>query len=184
MNSYAVYRITETIRIMPFVVLAILIYNFYPITAVMIILLALLKNVPIMTIAYDNTYLDPNPVRWDMRRVLALSTVLGVIGVIETFGQLIPAKTFRKLDLAQIQSFVFLKLAVAGHLTLFVARSRKPFWAPPHPAPAMVRSALATKALATACAGLGRFVAAVPREYVGRVNCPLHPAAAARAAKP
>ena len=169
MNSYAIYRITETIRIMLFVVLAILVYNFYPITAVMIILLALLNDVPIMTIAYDNTYLDPNPVRWDMRRVLTLSTVLGVIGVIETFGLLILAKTYLKLDLAQIQSFVFLKLAVAGHLTLFVARSRKPFWAPPYPAPAMIWSALATKALATACVGLGWFVAAVPWEYIGLI---------------
>ena len=169
MNSYAIYRITETIRIMFFVVLAILVYNFYPITAVMIILLALLNDVPIMTIAYDNTYLDPNPVRWDMRRVLTLSTVLGFIGVIETFGLLILAKTYLKLDLPQIQSFVFLKLAVAGHLTLFVARTRKPFWAAPHPAPAMIWSALATKALATACVGLGWFVAAVPWEYVGLI---------------
>ncbi|EKO37890.1 MAG: plasma-membrane proton-efflux P-type ATPase [Solidesulfovibrio magneticus str. Maddingley MBC34] len=169
MNSYAIYRITETIRIMLFVVLAILVYNFYPITAVMIILLALLNDVPIMTIAYDNTYLDPNPVRWDMRRVLTLSTVLGFIGVIETFGLLILAKTYLKLDLPQIQSFIFLKLAVAGHLTLFVARTRKPFWAAPHPAPAMVWSALATKALATACVGLGWFVAAVPWEYVGLI---------------
>ena len=169
MNSYAIYRITETIRIMLFVVLAILVYNFYPITAVMIILLALLNDVPIMTIAYDNTYLDPNPVRWDMRRVLTLSTVLGVIGVVETFGLLILAKTYLKLDLAQIQSFIFLKLAVAGHLTLFVARSRRPFWASPHPAPAMVWSALATKALATACVGLGWFVAAIPWEYVGLI---------------
>ncbi|MFU2207377.1 plasma-membrane proton-efflux P-type ATPase [Solidesulfovibrio sp. C21] len=169
MNSYAIYRITETIRIMFFVVLAILVYNFYPITAVMIILLALLNDVPIMTIAYDNTYLDPNPVRWDMRRVLTLSTVLGTIGVIETFGLLILAKTYLKLDLAQIQSFVFLKLAVAGHLTLFVARTRKPFWAAPYPAPAMIWSAVATKALATACVGLGWFVAAVPWEYVGLI---------------
>jgi len=169
MNSYAIYRITETIRIMFFVVLAILVYNFYPITAVMIILLALLNDVPIMTIAYDNTYLDPNPVRWDMRRVLTLSTVLGTIGVIETFGLLILAKIYLKLDLAQIQSFVFLKLAVAGHLTLFVARTRKPFWAAPYPAPAMIWSAVATKALATACVGLGWFVAAVPWQYVGLI---------------
>ncbi len=169
MNSYAIYRITETIRIMFFVVLAILVYNFYPITAVMIILLALLNDVPIMTIAYDNTYLDPNPVRWDMRRVLTLSTVLGFIGVIETFGLLILAKTYLLLDLPQIQSFVFLKLAVAGHLTLFVARTRKPFWARPWPAPAMIWSALATKILATACVGFGWFVAAVPWEYVGLI---------------
>lgn len=77
MNSYAIYRITETIRIMFFVVAAMIVFKFYPITTVMIILLALLKDLPILTIAYDNTWLDPKPVRWDMRRVLTLATVLG-----------------------------------------------------------------------------------------------------------
>ncbi len=70
MNSYAIYRITETIRIMFFVVLAMIVFDFYPITAIMIILLAFFNDVPIMAIAYDNTWLDPQPVRWDMRRVL------------------------------------------------------------------------------------------------------------------
>lgn len=161
MNSYAIYRITETIRIMFFVVLAILVYNFYPITAIMIILLALLNDVPIMTIAYDNTWLDPKPVKWDMRRVLAVSTVLGLVGVVETFGLLIIAKRWLGLDVAQIQSFIFLKLAIAGHLTLFVARTRKPFWTKPYPAPAMIWSALATKILVTLIVGFGWFVAPV-----------------------
>ena len=46
MNSYAIYRITETIRIMFFVVAAMIAFNFYPITTVMIILLALLNDLP------------------------------------------------------------------------------------------------------------------------------------------
>ena len=50
MNSYAIYRITETIRIMFFVVLAMVVFDFYPITANMIILLAVLNDLPIMTI--------------------------------------------------------------------------------------------------------------------------------------
>ena len=59
MNSYAIYRITETIRIMFFVVLSMIVFDSYPITAVMIILLAFFNDVPIMAIAYDNTWLDP-----------------------------------------------------------------------------------------------------------------------------
>ena len=85
MNSYAIYRITETIRIMIFVVLAMIVFNFYPITAIMIILLAFLNDVPIMTIAYDNTWLDPEPVRWNMHRVIAVSTVMGLTGVAGSF---------------------------------------------------------------------------------------------------
>ncbi|MGE5288881.1 MAG: plasma-membrane proton-efflux P-type ATPase [Micromonosporaceae bacterium] len=155
MNSYAIYRVTETIRIVFFVVAAMVVYNFYPITAILIILLALFNDLPIMTIAIDNTPLDPQPVRWDMRRVLTTSTMLGTIGVIETFGLLALAKLWLHLDIAQIQTLIFLKLAVAGHLTLFVARSRGPFWARPWPAPAMIWSAVGTKLLATLLVAFG-----------------------------
>jgi H+-transporting ATPase len=155
MNSYAIFRITETIRVMAFVVVAMIAFNFYPITAILIILLALFNDVPIMTIAWDNTWLDPQPVRWDMRRVLSVSTTLGTLGVIETFGLLVLAKQWLKLDQAQIQTLIFLKLAIAGHLTLFVARTRGPFYKPPYPAPAMLWSAISTKLLATVLVGLG-----------------------------
>lgn len=149
MNSYAIYRIVETIRIMFFVVLAMIVYNFYPITAIMIILLAFFNDVPIMTIASDNTLVDPEPVRWDMHRVLTVATVLGLIGVIETFGMLIIAKQWLGLDLPQIQTYIFLKLAVAGHLTLFVVRTPHMFLARPFPSATLLWSAVLTKLLAT-----------------------------------
>ena len=155
MNSYAIYRVTETLRIVLFVVAAMVTFNFYPITAILIILLALFNDLPIMTIAVDNTPVDPQPVRWDMRRVLTVSTVLGGVGVVETFLILALAKLWLHLDVAQIQTLIFLKLAVAGHLTLFVARSRGPFWARPWPAPAMIWSAVATKVLATLLVAFG-----------------------------
>ncbi len=155
MSSYAIYRVTETIRIVLFVVAAMIGFNFYPITAILIILLALFNDLPIMTIAIDNTAVDPQPVRWDMRRVLTVSTTLGVVGVIETFFILVLAKLWLHLDVAQIQSFVFLKLAIAGHLTLFVARARGPFFRRPLPAAAMVWSAVGTKVLATLLVGFG-----------------------------
>jgi H+-transporting ATPase len=149
MNSYAIYRIVETIRIMFFVVLAMVFYNFYPITAIMIILLAFFNDVPIMAIAFDNTLVDPNPVRWKMRRILSVSTVLGLTGVMGSFIMLIIAKNVLKLDIGQIQTFIFLKMAVAGHLTLFVTRTPRMFLKKPYPSPALLWSAIVTKLLAT-----------------------------------
>ena len=149
MNSYAIYRIVETIRIMFFVVLAMVFYNFYPITAIMIILLAFFNDVPIMAIAFDNTRVDPNPVKWDMHRVLTISTVLGLTGVAGSFLMLIIAKNWLKLDIAEIQTFVFLKMAVAGHLTLFVTRTPQMFLKKPYPAPILLWSTILTKLLAT-----------------------------------
>ncbi len=169
MNSYAIYRIAETIRIMVFVVLTIVIYGFYPITAVLIILLALLNDLPIMTIAYDNTWLQPTPARWQMRRVLTVATVLGTVGVIETFLLLYIAMRWFDPSRAQLQSLIFLKLAVAGHLTLFVARTKRPMLTPPFPAPVLLGAVLATQTLAVLIVGFGWFVAPIPWTYIGLV---------------
>ncbi len=155
MNSYAVYRITETIRIMIFVVLAIIVFNFYPITAIMIILLAFLNDVPIMTIAYDRTALPPGPVRWNMHRIIAVASVMGLTGVVGSFLMLYVGLDVLHLNIAQVQTYIFLKMAVAGHLTLFVARSKDYFLKKPHPAPVMIWSAAATKVIATLLAIYG-----------------------------
>jgi H+-transporting ATPase len=169
MNSYAIYRITETIRIMIFVVLSMIVFNIYPITAVMIILLALLNDLPIMTIAFDNTWLDPKPVRWNMRRVLTVATTLGSVGVVQTFGILLIGKLVLNLDPAQLQSLIYIKLAIAGHLTLFVTRTRRPFFSKPYPAPILIGAILATQAVAAALVGFGILVAQIPWSYIGLV---------------
>ena len=169
MNSYAIYRITETIRIMVFVVLTIIFYRFYPITTILIILLALLNDLPIVTIAYDNTWLSPNPARWNMRRVLTVASTLGIIGVVETFGLLVIAVHFLGLTLSQLHSLIFLKLVVAGHLTLFVARTKNRFFQPPYPSFVLLSAVLCTQSLAAAIVGFGIFVAKIPWLDVGYV---------------
>ncbi|HUX32220.1 MAG TPA: plasma-membrane proton-efflux P-type ATPase, partial [Thiobacillus sp.] len=82
MNSYAIYRIAETLRVLLFMTLSILIFNFYPVTAVMIVMLALLNDGAILSIAYDNVHYKDQPEAWNMRMVLGISSVLGVIGVV------------------------------------------------------------------------------------------------------
>jgi H+-transporting ATPase len=155
MNSYAVYRITETIRIMIFVVLAMIVFNFYPITAIMIILLAFLNDVPIMTIAYDRTSIETKPVRWDMHRIITASSVMGLTGVAGSFLMLYIALDLLHLSIPQVQTYIFLKMAVSGHLTLFVARNKGFFLKKPYPAPVMVWSALITKLIGTLLAAYG-----------------------------
>ena len=89
-----------------------------------------------------------------MRRVLTIATVLGLIGVVETFGILVIAKKWFQLTDAQIQSFIYLKLAVAGHMTLFVARTRRPFFSKPYPAPILLGAILGTQAIGGVDCGL------------------------------
>ena len=128
MNSYAIYRIAETLRVLLFMTLAILIFNFYPLTAVMIVMLALLNDGAILSIAYDNVHYKDQPEAWNMRVVLGIATVLGVIGVVSAFGLFYLGERVFHLDRAHIQTLMYLKLSVAGHLTIFLTRTRGPFW--------------------------------------------------------
>jgi H+-transporting ATPase len=128
MNSYAIYRIAETLRVLFFMTLSILVFNFYPVTAVMIVMLALLNDGAILSIAYDRVRYRNQPEAWDMKMVLSISTVLGIIGVISTFGLFYLAERVFHIDRPHIQSLIYLKLSVAGHLTIFITRTRGPFW--------------------------------------------------------
>jgi H+-transporting ATPase len=129
MESYATYRIAETVRVLLFMTLSILVFNFYPVTAIMIVLLALLNDGAIISIAFDRARYSKTPEAWDMHYVIGVATALGLMGVVETFGLFYIAEHVFKLNREVIQTFMYLKLSVAGHLTIFVTRTRGPFWA-------------------------------------------------------
>lgn len=165
MKSYSTYRIAETIRLILFITASIVILGFYPITPIMIILLLIFNDLPILAIAYDNTSIEKKPVRWNLKEVLTVSTVLGILGVIASFGALYFAKNVFGLPLALVQTVIFLKLAVAGHSTIYVARTKKRFWQKPYPSKILLIAGLGTEILATLFAVYGWFIS--PIGWVG-----------------
>jgi H+-transporting ATPase len=157
MNSYAIYRIAETLRVLLFMTSAILIFNFYPLTAVMIVMLALLNDGAILSIAYDNVQYKNQPEAWDMRMVLSIATVLGIIGPIAAFGLFYLGDRVFHLGRPQVQTLMYLMLSVAGHLTIFLSRTRGPFWSI-RPAPVLLIAVFGTQTLATLIAVYGLFM--------------------------
>jgi H+-transporting ATPase len=157
MNSYAIYRIAETLRVVLFMTLAILVFNFYPVTAIMIVMLALLNDGAIVSIAYDNVRYRDQPEAWNMRLVLGISTVLGVIGVVAAFGLFYLGERVFDLDRDHVQTLMYLKLSVAGHLTIFLTRTRGPFWSI-RPARVLLIAVFGTQAVATLIAVYGLFM--------------------------
>jgi H+-transporting ATPase len=157
MNSYAIYRIAETLRVLLFMTLAIVVFKFYPLTAIMIVMLALLNDGAILSIAYDNVIYRNKPEAWDMRTVLGISTVLGVVGVISAFGLFYIGERVFHLDRAHIQTLMYLKLSVAGHLTIFLTRTRGPFWSI-RPARILLVAVVGTQMAATLIAVYGLFM--------------------------
>ncbi len=157
MQSYAIYRIAETLRVLLFMTLSILFFNFYPMTAVMIVMIALLNDGAILSIAYDNVHYRDKPEAWNMRLVLGISTVLGVVGPIAAFGLFYLGDQVFHLDRPHIQTLMYLMLSVAGHLTIFQARTRGAFWSV-RPARILWVAVVGTQTLATLIAVYGLFM--------------------------
>ena len=158
MTSYAIYRIAETTRLLLFMTASILIFNFYPVTAIMVVLLALLNDLPIMMIAYDNAPVAEGPVRWDMGRVLTIATALGVYGVIESFVLFWIVRDYLGLAQPVVRALIFLKLLVSGHMTIYLTRNTGPVWERPWPSWKLVVPAEATQVVGTLVVVYGFFM--------------------------
>ena len=130
--------------------------------------MAILNDGAILSIAYDNVRHGNKPEAWDMRTVLGLATVLGVIGVVASFLLFYLGDKVFHLDSNVVRSLIYLKLSVAGHLTVFVARTRGRFWSI-RPAPILLVAVIGTQVIATLIAVYGLFMTPLGWKWAGFV---------------
>lgn len=168
MNSYAIYRIGGILRVLFFITLSLVIFDFYAVTAIMVILQVLLNDIPILSIAYDNVRPDNEPARWDMRVVMSVATYLGLMGVIFSFVLFYIGLEILRLDTGTLQTLNFLKFTVSGYLYIYMGRTRGMFWSL-KPSALMVWSGVVSRALATAIALFGWWVPPISWQLVGLV---------------
>ncbi|GHB40992.1 plasma-membrane proton-efflux P-type ATPase [Pseudovibrio japonicus] len=169
MISYVDYRVAMTINLMVFVSASVLLLDDVPLTATMIVMLALLDDIPIITIAYDNTEAAPAPMEWQLGNMLRTATVLGLISVVENFILMMAAQNWLGVSAMELQSVMFLQLVVAGHLLLFVCRHDHWFWQAPRPSAKLLMAIIATQLLAVIICRSGFLVPAISWELIGIV---------------
>ena len=168
MTNYAIYRIAETIALLVFLTVSILFADFYPVTAIMIVLLAILNDGAILTIAYDKVRLSDRPESWNMRLVLGPAVILGMFAVLRSFGIFYIGDQLLDLSQDTVQTLVYLNLSVGGHLTLFAARTRGPFWCI-RPAMPLLVAVVGTQVIATFIAVYGLAMTAIGWKWAGLV---------------
>jgi H+-transporting ATPase len=164
-TSYTIYRVALTMDIMFLVVLSSIFLNFQPLTAIMIVVISLLDDVPIMAIAYDSVRVSERPIRWQMPKLLGVSATLGFFSIVQSFGLLLAgfeilghsdhSAAFGLTSTAQLQTMMFLQLVAGGHLLLFVTRTERWFFERPFPAAPLFWAIVATQALAVAICAVG-----------------------------
>ena len=133
MKSYAMYRISETCRLLFFLFLAMILFDIQPLTAVMIIVIALLNDIPIMMIAYDHMKVQKDPVSWDMWEVFTIAVGLAIVGVVSTFGLFWIGHEFWHFDIYHTRTLAFMAILCGGNLTIYLTRNTANLFSYPRP---------------------------------------------------
>jgi H+-transporting ATPase len=168
MINYATYRIAETIALLGFLTIAILAFKVYPVTAIMIVLLAILNDFAIISIAYDNTRYSNKPETWNMRLVMGIAIVLGMFAMFRSFGIFYLGDRLFHLDSDTLRTLVYLNLSIGGHLTVFAARTRGPFWSI-RPSRVLLGAVFGTQVAATLIAVNGVLMSPITWQMAGIV---------------
>jgi H+-transporting ATPase len=166
MLNYSVYRIAETVALLGFLTLAILLFKTYPVTAIMVVLLAILNDGAILSIAYDNVRYSNKPETWNMRSVLGIASMIGAFAMIRSFGIFYLGENVFHLSNDMVRTLVYLNLSIGGHLTVFVARTKFRFWSI-KPARILLMAVIGTQIVATIIAVYGFLMTPLGWTYAG-----------------
>ena len=160
--AYSLYRISESFRLIVTIVVLGLATGAYPLSPLQLILIALLNDIPIISLAFDRVKVANRPSKIKVKRQFAQSLLYGAVGVANSLLLYFFAVHYLRLPLPMVETLFFLKLTVSGHLLIYVAHTKER-WFRYLPSKEVILATSATQAVATALALTGFLMpAAIP----------------------
>ncbi len=163
--TYSVYRISESFRVIVTIALLGLIYGFYPLTPIQLILLALLNDIPIISLAFNRVRIATKPSRINAKSRMISSLSFGTVGIANSFLFFILARNIFHMNMDVVQTLFFLKLTISGHMLIYVAHTRERWWKY-LPSSQVIIATFATQILATIFAAVGLFMSKAPIGWI------------------
>lgn len=155
--SYSVYRMSESLRVIVTIFILGLIYRAYPLTPIQLILLAILNDIPIVSLAFNRVKITHKPSQIEFKKRFAISLLFGLVGVVNSMLFLLILVKWLHCDWDIISTAFFLKLTVGGHLLVFVAHTKER-WHKFLPSKQVIYAIFITQAIATFFAVSGIFM--------------------------
>jgi H+-transporting ATPase len=125
---YSVYRISESFRLILSIAIISAIYGSFPLAPIQIIILALLNDLPIITLAYDHVEAQAKPSVIKVSQRFVVASVYGLVGIAESLSLFLLLRNVYHISNPVIQTMFFLKLAVSGHMLIYVVHTRRAWW--------------------------------------------------------
>ncbi len=163
--SYSLYRLSESFRLIVTVVVLGFISRAYPLTPLQLILIALLNDIPTVSLAFDRVEQFSRPAKVRPAARFILSSFYGLAGIGNSLILFFLVTSVFHLSWAMIQTIFFLKLTVSGQMLIYVAHTKERWWKF-LPSRQVIRAITTTQLIATICAYFGILMPAIPILYI------------------
>jgi len=160
LQSYAIYRISESFRIIIIILILGALFRLYPLSPIQLILLALLNDLPIISLAFNRVKVSRKPAKIQVKKRFFISLLFGLTGIVNSLIFLVITLKIFHYDWDIISTAFFLKLTVSGHLLIFIAHTEEK-WYKYLPSKEVVLTIIITQLLATLIAVSGFFMTGI-----------------------
>jgi len=151
MKNYVIYRVACTIQLLTFFFLAVLTIHpkqyegvgdstYFNLPVVALVVITILNDGTIISIAYDFVTPSPRPERWNLPILFTVATWLGFVAVASSMlllhwvldshaeNSTLASWGMKDLSIQQAKGMVYLKISLSDFFTVFTARTIGPFF--------------------------------------------------------
>ena len=150
MKNFVIYRVACTEQLLVFFFISCIMFNpskcnatwpdYFDIPVIALVTITILNDGTIISISYDNVEASMLPEKWDLNILYVVSSVIGCVELISSLWLLHMALhsadtdgTFAHLGMesltfGQIQTLLYLQLALSAYMTVFVSRTKSWLW--------------------------------------------------------
>lgn len=158
-------KVVKTFQIVFFVSTATLLIGRPIITPVAMILMIFLYDFVTMSIATDNVVPSKKPEKWNIKKLLYMSLIFGILKILELFIAMWFIQKYFKVSFSELQTIMFYLLLVSGLFNILNFREEKFFFSSVPSKPILI-SIISDIIIATLISTFGIFVSKVRFELL------------------
>jgi H+-transporting ATPase len=128
MLTYTLNKIVKTFQIGLFLALGLLLAGVFVTRPHLILLLLFANDFVTMSLATDRVSFSPQPDRWNIRSLVFSALVVATAWLVFSFGTFLVGRNVLNLDLAKLQTLIFLMLVFSGQANVYLVRERRHLW--------------------------------------------------------
>lgn len=168
MRAYVVYRIALSIHLEIFVTTMVIALG-YTINSELVVFLAIFADIATLAIAYDNATFSMRPTKWNLLNLWATSLLQGIFLALGTWvilgTMLVGNQRGIISSYGNIQSILFLEIALTQNWLILITRCNGPFWNS-YPSWQLFGAVLAVDIVATIFTFFGLFAEGVRTDII------------------